>query len=76
MPILKLTDDQLLTLRAGWQFFDDNKDEVVSDVAEALGITEEERGVNEDGEYEEGKDESTDKLLQTIAEVTMLVMQD
>jgi hypothetical protein len=70
-----LTDDQLAALRAGWQYFmeaDDNLDVM----AEALEIDPAERGMDENNEYKEGHDESTDPAAKLVGEVNILIMTD
>jgi hypothetical protein len=73
MATLNLTDDQMLVLRAAWEYFveDDNH---IESMADALEMTPEERGMDEDGEYLEGKDEESDPVAIRINELTNIIL--
>jgi len=75
MPALRLTDEQLLTLRAAWQYLLEDQ-EAMSSIGEALGIDDEDRGVDEDGEYTAEDGEANDPLVKRMGEVTTLIMTD
>jgi len=75
MPALRFTDEQLLTLRAVWQYFQEDQ-EGMANVAEALGIDDEDRGVDEDGEYTTEDGEANDPLVKRVGEVTTIIMTD
>jgi hypothetical protein len=75
MHRMEFTDEQLMTLRAVWQYF--TEDESGADaIGEALGIDPEDRGMNEDGEYTDEDGEINDPLVKRIGELTTLIMSD
>jgi hypothetical protein len=75
MKTIELNDDQLMTLRAGWQYL--TEDESATDaIAEALDIGPEDRGMDDEGDYVEGKSEEDDPVTQRIGEITTLIMSD
>lgn len=75
MKRFELNDDQLMTLRAAWQYFIEDESGV-AEVAEALGIEPEDRGMDDEGNYKEGKSEEDDALLRSIGELTTIIMND
>jgi hypothetical protein len=75
MPTLKFTDEQILTLRAVWQYFQEDQ-EAMSAIGEALGIDDEDRGMDDEGEYTEEDGEANDPLVKRIGELTMIIMKD
>jgi len=73
MATLELDGDEVLVLKAAWEFFieDDNHTE---SMAEALEISNEERNMDEDGEYVEGKDEGDDPVENRVAMLGQKIM--
>jgi hypothetical protein len=73
MATLNLTDEQLLVLRAAWEYFVESDDHLES-MADALELTFEERGMDEDGEYIEGRDEESDPVALRINDLTSVIL--
>jgi len=69
------TEDQLLTLRAVWQYFLEDE-EGMANIAGALGYDDEARGLDENGDYEKEDGESKDPLVRVVNEIGLLVMTD
>lgn len=73
MPTLELTADQLAVLRAGWAYFAEDPGHLDT-MAEALEITPQERGAeDDDGNEIEDYDEANDPVAMRIDEVGALL---
>jgi hypothetical protein len=75
MATLEFTEEQLATLRAGWQtFLNDNTDNDFDDLAEALEISEQDRGKeDEDGNENDDYDSANDPVVTRVDEVTKIL---
>lgn len=75
MRRIEITEDQLITIRAVWQYFLEDQEGMAA-VGEALGIDEEDRGLDDEGEYTAEDGEASDPLIKRIGEVTAILMKD
>jgi len=69
---MTLTDEQVLVLKAAWEYFIED-DGHVEAMAEALEISYDERGMDEDGEYVGDRDEGSDPVVKRINELGLLI---
>lgn len=73
MATLELTNDQVLVLKAAWEYFIEADDHIEA-LADALEATPESRGMDDDGEYLDGRDEESDSIAIQINELGALVL--
>ena len=72
MPIIELSDEQLVTLKAIMEVFTES--EYVDELAEQLELTDAERGKeNEDGEENENYEEADDPAVKRVDEVAKII---
>jgi hypothetical protein len=72
MPKIEVTNEQLATLRAGWELFTVNDD--YDDLADSLDISAHDRGLeDEDGNESEDYSEDEDVLLKRVGEITLIL---
>ena len=73
MPNLSLTGDQLLVLQAAWTYFME-ADDYLEVMGDALEMSNEERGLDEDGDEKPGYELDQDPAYKRIEEVGTLLM--